>query len=268
MSRRTMTQRSMALLRGLLPRHPRAHRIKGGPLRGMTIHTSWQDYPRAILGSAEAPLCRWFGDHVRPGETWLDIGAHHGVTALCLAKCVGSTGRVFAFEPELTSAGLLAATRRANGLESLFVLPLALGDVEALTGVRVSSAAQGMIGITPAMRRGEYAADLGQVIWETSLDAIWPSICGEDRIDGIKVDVQGAESHTLRGMRETLRRHRPRLIVEYHDYADRDELLGVLEDLGYDPCGLDIDLPDAPPTSRWVHGHNYLLPLAGESSVR
>ena len=253
----------MQFLRALLPRRPGSHRILSGSLRGMRIHTSWHSYPRAILGVAEKQLCRWIEDHVGAGETWIDVGAHHGVTALALSRCVGKGGRVFAFEPVLESAGLLAKTRQVNALSQLTVIPMALGDVDELSALRTSGPSRGMVGIIPAMRDGRWAGE-GDVVFEIAFDRIWPRLCGEHSlVNGVKIDVQGAESYVLRGMRETLEAYRPRLIVEYHGYADLPEFRRALERVGYSSVGHDIDNPSSPKTADLEDGHNYEFACLG-----
>src|SRR6202011_64890 len=97
-----------AQIRRLLPRSIRSHSILAGPLRGASIYTSWHDYPGAILGTTERPLIEWFQRNVSAGETWIDIGAHYGYTAIALSRLVGVQGRVLAFEPVLTTASCIA----------------------------------------------------------------------------------------------------------------------------------------------------------------
>src|SRR5207237_10129798 len=92
-------------IRRIRPDAMRPHSILAGPLRGASIYTSWHDYPGAILGTTEKPLLSWFQRHVSAGETWIDIGAHYGYTAIALCRLVGPTGRVVAFEPVPTTAG-------------------------------------------------------------------------------------------------------------------------------------------------------------------
>src|SRR2546421_9928625 len=106
-----MTSSRKAQIRRLLPRAVRPRRILAGPLRGASIYTSWHDYPGAILGTTERPLLEWFGRNILPGETWIDIGAHYGYTAIALCRLVGPAGRVVAFEPVLSTAGRVARTR-------------------------------------------------------------------------------------------------------------------------------------------------------------
>src|SRR5437870_10702962 len=115
-------------IRRLLPRGVRPHRILSGPLRGLRIVTSWHDYPAAILGRTERALLDWFEHNVGAGETWLDVGAHYGYTALALSRLVGPQGRVFAFEPMIATCGHLARTRTLNGLRQLTVVPCGLGS--------------------------------------------------------------------------------------------------------------------------------------------
>src|SRR5438445_1683194 len=119
-------------LRRLMPRAVRPHRILSGRMRGSWIVTSWHDYPAAILGRTERALLKWFEGHVKPGQTWLDVGAHYGYTAIALSRLVGSAGRVFAFEPMLATAGHLAHTRALNNLAQLSIIPCGLGSPEAL----------------------------------------------------------------------------------------------------------------------------------------
>ncbi|MCL4410138.1 MAG: hypothetical protein M1356_07500, partial [Gammaproteobacteria bacterium] len=121
-----MTPSLKTSVRRFLPRQVGQQRIWNGLLKGYSIVTSWHDYPAAILGYTERPLLTWFTQNVRPGETWLDIGAHYGYTAIALCRLVGNTGRVYAFEPLLSTAGYLAQTRVLNQFSQLTVVPFAL----------------------------------------------------------------------------------------------------------------------------------------------
>ena len=71
-----------SLIRRGLPTGLRPHRILSGSLRGVRMVTSWHDYPAGITGRTERPLLEWFDENAKPGETWLDVGAHYGYTAI------------------------------------------------------------------------------------------------------------------------------------------------------------------------------------------
>jgi FkbM family methyltransferase len=227
--------------RWLLPSAIRPRRILGGPLRGDFLVTSWHDYPAALLGYAESGLMAWFAETVRPGETWLDLGAHYGYTSLALCRYVGETGRVFAFEPLLKTAGHLSATRQANRLSRLTVVPLALTDVEEITSLKTQ--------IWKAMAQPlEVPSDHTWVepIYCVALDWVWSRLCGaDDAISGIKIDVEGMEGKALQGMIGLLRKHKPKLVIEVHKSrgVDLDVLAPVLREAGYNTAGHVIGTP-------------------------
>jgi FkbM family methyltransferase len=211
-----------------LPRRTKAHRIKGGPLRGSLIYTSWHDYPGAIRGTTEHGLLDWFGANVKPGQTWLDVGAHYGYTAIALGRLVGSPGRVFAFEPVLGTAAHLAKTVSLNGLPHVAVLPMGLGDAPTITSRRLTTR-RGMV-----EESAQAVSDEAEVVQFVALDSIWPLLAGDDRrVDGVKIDVQGMELSTLKGMQQMLGTHHPFLIVEFHHGVDRGAVLALLGSAGY-----------------------------------
>jgi FkbM family methyltransferase len=227
------------LVRRTLPGAIEPHDIVGGPLQGQRIETSWHDYPGAILGTTERPLLEWFAANVRPGETWLDVGANYGYTAIALSRLVGESGRVFAFEPVVSTAGCLSRTRELNGLDQLTVVPLALGSVPDIQTLRVP-ATRGMADYTLE------GASFSETIYAISLDALWPALGGPDSVvHGIKIDVQGMELQVIAGMRELLARCAPKLIVEFHRGVDRGEALELLASVGYSMDFEPVERDDA-----------------------
>jgi len=201
----------------------------------MRIVTSWHDYPAAILGRTERPLLDWFAKNVKPGETWLDIGAHYGYTAIALSRLVGPNGRVFAFEPMVSTSGYLAQTRSLNEFPQLTVIPMGLGAPETME-LRVLPTVRGMVDST--IESGTW----NETILVARLDWLWPQICGQqDRVDGIKIDVQGMEIEVLQGMAGLLKSFKPKLVVEVHRGVDRGELLDLVERVGYSRRGIAIE---------------------------
>jgi FkbM family methyltransferase len=228
-------------IRRFLPREIRRNVILSGPLRGMQIVTSWHDYPAAITGYTERALIDWFEENVRPGETWLDVGAHYGYTAIALSRLVGPSGRVFAFEPMITTAGYLAHTRWLNCLSQLTVLPLAVGCSESIA-LRQLPSVRGMVDSTIQETKDKSGNKGRDTILVVRLDWLWTQICsGQEHIDGVKIDVQGMEIEVLKGMSNILKSYKPKLVVEVHQGVDRDELLDVIEGAGYSRRAIPIE---------------------------
>jgi FkbM family methyltransferase len=210
--------------RKLAPRAVRPYRILRGPLKGRIILTSLYDYPGAILGRTEKPLLAWFQQNVKPGQTWLDVGAHYGYTAIALAELVGPEGRVFAFEPSLTTAGHLNRTRLLNKLVAITVVPIGLGESSEL---RITA-----VQITRGMANHALGGSQFENIYLIGFDRLWTSL-GGGPIHGVKIDVQGMELQTLAGMSRSLSEQRPKLVVEFHPGVSRKPILNLLALAGY-----------------------------------
>lgn len=214
-------------VRAFLPRERRVHRIRSGPLVGRLIYTSWHDYPGAIRGDTESALLGWFGRTVLPGQTWLDVGAHYGYTALSLAGLVGPGGRVFAFEPVPETAACIAQTRDLNQLPQLQIITAGLSAGPGQT-VRTVPIVRGMADLTT------HFSDMTRSVTLVPFDALWSRICeGDSHVDGVKIDVQGMEQQVLEGMSVMLLASRPLVVVEFHRGADRAAILELLRCAGY-----------------------------------
>lgn len=211
-------------LRRFAPRSIRAHRILAGQLRGRVIVTSLHDYPAAILGRTERPLLEWFRQNVRPGEIWLDVGAHYGYTAIALAELVGPNGHVYAFEPSISTAGYLSQTRALNGLNQITVVPFGLGEPGE---VHVMS-----VPIERGMANHAFGGDSTQDIFVIGFDNLWAAV-GQRPVSGVKIDVQGMELQVLEGMTRTLADHRPKVVIEFHSGVDRARIVDLLGKAGY-----------------------------------
>jgi FkbM family methyltransferase len=264
-----MNRRIKSYLRTLLPRAIREHLILAGSLRGCRIVTSWHDYPAAILGRTERPLLEWFTKNVNLGETWLDMGAHYGYTAIALSRLVGQQGRVFAFEPMVSTAGCLARTRQLNDFPQLIILPLGLAAPGTLE-MKQLPVTRGMVDSTLCRKEGGRKKAEGgrqkderQAVWQETImvarfDWLWQQICGKnERIDGVKIDVQGMEIEVLQGMLETLRRQRPKLVVEVHTGVDRKELLDLIETVGYSRKAMPIEPVEGEVEPQYVNDLSY-----------
>lgn len=245
-------------LRALLPRRLKAHRILSGPNRGFRLVTSWHDYPSAILGYCETPLLSWLDANVGEGETWLDIGAHYGNTAVRIADRVGQKGRVLLFEPNLASVGCLSQTRRLNGLPQWMILPFGLAAGNGISLLKLPEI-RGMMDSTVKVED----ADFFETILVTPFAELWPQVNGGDgSIHGVKIDVQGMEIEVLRGLAPVLAAHKPKLIVEVHAGVSRPELLTVLNEIGYSSKAIPIEPEDGETEAQFHDNRIYHFPLA------
>jgi FkbM family methyltransferase len=135
-----------------------------------------------------------------PGSTVLDVGAHHGMDSVLLARWAGTGGHVYALEASPENALVLNANIAVNRLTNCTGIHTAVG---ATTGT-VPLAGETVTGPAGSARK----------VPMTTLDAFCSSK-GLSRVDLVKIDVEGYEGEVLRGAREVLSRP-PALALELH----------------------------------------------------
>jgi FkbM family methyltransferase len=191
-----------------------------------------------IGGCYEANELAFLARTLRPGMTVVDAGANEGLYTLLAARCVGPTGSVWAFEPSSREFDRLRYNVENNELSNVRLFRIALGD---------SPAEQDLL-IAAAEHAGQ--STLGRFAYESvgnlgrervpiqKLDDLVQQH-GLNRLDLLKVDVEGAEGRLLRGARNTLRDLRPLVLFEVLEPAllnqgdTLDELLRILREACY-----------------------------------
>jgi FkbM family methyltransferase len=161
-------------------------------------------------GAYEPHVAARLRELLKPGDTFVDVGANVGYHAILAARCVGPTGRVLAFEPSAANVKALALNRSVNRVEHLEILPFALSDTEGLLSLMkiVSIASTKEVDPTDL----EYLNDV-DVVYAAPLDKF---VAGARRLDLIKCDVDGHDHLVMKGARAALERFRPRIIAEFN----------------------------------------------------
>jgi FkbM family methyltransferase len=152
---------------------------------------------------------------LKPGMTVLDIGAHKGLYSMISAFKVGSSGRVFAFEPSPRERRRLTQHLRLNGCRNVRVFDFALGDSEGGADLFV---VRGTETGCNSLRRPDVAQPVEPVhVTVKVLDEVLREQ-GVSTVDFIKLDVEGAELSVLKGAAHLLRSaHRPVILCEVQD---------------------------------------------------
>lgn len=210
--------------------------IQGGPAKGLRIWVEPHLRRGYLAGLYEPDVTRAIEAHCSAGMTTIDIGAHRGYFTLIMSRIVGPEGRCIAFEPEPDNARFLRTTIAANHLTNVRVEQLAIGAASgtvAFRGHELSTMGRldALVGESSRHAFGDYV-----MVEATTLDAYATSL-PLDRLDFAKVDVEGAERMVIDGASETLRRFRPTLLIEVHDFeraeAHARTLVTMLRELDY-----------------------------------
>ncbi|MCA9186204.1 MAG: hypothetical protein KDA99_11320, partial [Planctomycetales bacterium] len=91
--------------------------ILGGPMRGLRWScVSGGKLLRVLRGTYEVKQTQLVWQALGAGDTFIDVGAHHGYYTMLASRAVGSNGMVMAFEPDPRNAFLLRGHVHANAL--------------------------------------------------------------------------------------------------------------------------------------------------------
>lgn len=174
-----------------------------------------------FLGTYEPLEAYLFSQLVKPGMTVVDAGANIGQYTLLAATILGARGTVHSFEPIPNTFLQLSENVRANTLFNVHLNQAGLWQKSM--PIR--------LGLASDMAQNCGAYSVGVRDQETAVDAI--AVALDDyaeqrniqRIDFIKMDIEGAEHAALLGMQKIINRDHPVFLMELNPVA--------LERLGY-----------------------------------
>ncbi|MDD8017230.1 MAG: FkbM family methyltransferase [Bacteroidota bacterium] len=168
---------------------------------------------------------------IKEGMVVFDIGANIGAHTLHMSKLVGENGKVYAFEPMIFVQKKLNRNISLNNVKNVVIESFALNDAVETRGVNFRSSWLSGGGVN-----GQ--SQIIQDVKFTTLDN-YSRLNKINRIDLIKIDVDGYDYRVLSGSREILQTHSPIIIFELCDYTlkkqgdSAEKLYNFLTTIGY-----------------------------------
>ncbi len=169
---------------------------------------------------------------LQPGMTFIDGGANTGVFTFTAASLVGPGGRVVAFEPGTACFTALTRSVELNNAHHVTLRQQAISNQCGTARFYHHDNQENSFSLGGA-------GDVGyEEINTTTLDLVADEL-NLNRIDFIKLDVEGAEELVFRGGREILAKHRPLVLFEVNPEAaarlnlDAGGACRVLDELDY-----------------------------------
>jgi FkbM family methyltransferase len=162
------------------------------------------------------------------GDTVIDGGACTGDTAIVFSNAVGSNGHVYAFDPVADHLKILEHNIKQFPNKNVKVMPFGLGNKNIIAN---------------PISLGQYAPGFssdGQLVPLCSIDNL-VNAKEIQKIDFIKLDIEGAEMDALQGARESIERFKPKLAISlYHKPNDLFEIiLHIKNNFPFYSCYLD-----------------------------
>lgn len=195
-----------------------------------TLSKSGSRYYFSLFAETE-DTTQLYLDFLKPhaGSVVLDFGAYCGASTVALADACGESGRVIAVEPDPNNLAALEKNLAKYQRSNVTVIPKAIWPTETVLLFH----ADGGMGSSVATL---VSRELNPIeVPTTSLQAIVETY-GLTRIDGIKIDIEGAETEVLEKADTVLKRFNPKLIVEPHHVngvSNFDRLQKLLTQHGY-----------------------------------
>lgn len=188
------------------------HRYRSVSIRNFVVAVDITDVSGRMSYFYSSPYRKQVVDAMitalKPGDVFLDVGAHLGYFSTIAARVVGPSGRVVAFEPHERMQDELRTLVARNEVERIVdIVPHAVVEREADVPLYTSDASAAYTTVEPdrSPSRSHVKLRPSTVVRGTSLDE-WlvrrPALAS--RVRCIKIDVQGAESRVLAGMVRTV----------------------------------------------------------------
>ena len=172
--------------------------------------------------------------HLKSGDVVFDLGVYAGLTTMVFARLVGPEGNVYGFEADPlnfeTASENLETSRRFGSPENITLVPKAVW----CHGEGLEFSSEGAMGSSAVSIVGAGRGAILNV--PTTTLAIFCSEREINRIDFVKMDIEGAEIEVLESSKDLLSQLRPRLIIEPH-FVDGQlttkRCCSILEEIGF-----------------------------------
>ena len=168
----------------------------------------WSRYFRTDY---EPETFAFFSEHLSPGDTVMDIGAHIGLFSVIAARLVGESGKVFSFEPTPFTRKVLSQMVRLNHCENIVsIRGEAVSDKRGKTTFFDTG---DTISVMNSLIKNERSQGGFEVLTITVDEFVSEH---HVRPTCLKVDVEGAELALLKGALKTMKDIKPTMRFSLH----------------------------------------------------
>ena len=182
-----------------------------------------------LLGLDEPWLAKTAKLNIKKGDVIYDVGAHVGYTSLLFAKYSGKGGVVHAFEllPNVAHDFLTKTVDRNHLEKRIIIHPVGLSDTQKTVNIVIGDTMMGNF-------------------YTKESNSSSTVLCRVETLDNyqkehqlpipqfIKVDIETAENDFIRGAEQLIRRHKPILLIEFHNLDLLKEGFAMLEAMNYE----------------------------------
>lgn len=218
---------------------------------------------------------RLLPEFIRPGDDVIDLGANYAYYSARMSSLVGSGGKVYAFEPIPFTAKVFRRLISSLKIDNVELTEKGAGarNERVVFHVPLQDFGAPSAGISHVGTRNNdlpgrdqfYAFNRHQEVSCEVVaidDFLLPRL---SRLSFIKIDIEGAEYFALQGMRKTLEKFKPVILVEIQPFflqgfgITQEQVLSLIRDMGYEMFVYDEPSHKLTPFTVPLPDYNYVL---------
>ena len=191
--------------------------------RELIYNGNWENHIVELLKS----LCK-------ENMTVIDIGANIGSHTVLISKLVGKKGTVYAFEPSKNHVEILFYNLMINNCTNTKIYCYGCGDKNENRFVNNEFLNTKVAANFGAIElKTESSSSNDEQVEIISIDSFDFS-----KIDVVKIDAEGMENLVINGMRNTIEKYKPIIIIEIHQ-PEFENMKNIFDSLNYSLCQID-----------------------------
>jgi len=171
---------------------------------------------------------------IKPGSFCIDIGANLGYYSIPMGRLSGNNGKVFSVEPVPVFQKILYSNlNRYNLQKTVEIIPFALGDSDDVEITMGTPIVDGLLhhGYTKIIEQKENGFTEVYKVKMSTPAKIFNNL---EKLDFIKCDVEGYETHIIPNFRELILKFKPVCQIEIVPRENKIELIKFFDSLGYE----------------------------------
>ena len=211
---------------------------------GFNIYLNSKDpligQPISLGAVYEENVTNFLQKYLKQNITFLDIGANIGWYSLLTAQFLNDNCKIYAFEPFSANTKLLLASKLKNNFKSIKV-------IQAAAGNQFGTVAFGASGSNGQCK--EVGIEAESILVSDTVNMVKIDNIVKEKVDLIKIDIEGAEYNALLGSINTIKNSLPIIFSEFTPTAlpsvcgiTWDEYLNFIVNLGYQISVIDKEL--------------------------
>ena len=187
-----------------------------------------------FTGTYEEAELKYIKSSLKKGSVFIDIGANIGVHSLFASKIVGKNGKVISFEPFTKNYQSFLKNIALNNISNITDNNLAVSNTDGYIDIYYDKK-EANLGMASSYIT-EYSD--AEKVKAVALDSYFEAH-PIDKIDFIKIDIEGGEYKALQGMKKILKKYSPKLLIEILDESEsnqpknKENCVEFLKNIGY-----------------------------------